>query len=91
MFIHSGSHEGGTFFLEGEVVTDYFKCCLTKTETLQKPPAAGYTDLAFWLTTEKVTNWLAFLWLQSSRMEQSPLNWILMRKHHQLLRRISDH
>ena len=28
--------------------------------------------------------WLVFLCLQSSRMEQSPLNWILMRKHQQL-------
>lgn len=51
---------------------------------LPDPPAAGYTDFASELTPKKATNGLAFLCLQSSRMEQSPLNWILMRKHQQL-------
>lgn len=59
--------------------------------TLQNPNAVEYTDLTFRFATEKATHWLAFLWLPSSRMEQRPLNWILMRQHHQLLRRIPDH
>lgn len=43
---------------------------------------------AYWLCLlahpKEGDKWLVFLCLQSSRMEQSPLNWILMRKHQQL-------
>ena len=42
---------GTCFFLKGKELNDYFEVCF-----LRNPPAARYTDSAFWLSPKKATN-----------------------------------